>query len=137
VKRRWYWKAYFFLSVLLVAVGIGVPVSFLDETTVPEMVAVWAALPLYVVQLVGLYGFIYWRRVGYARLWQLVFAATVIETGWSFYSMADDMPAPGLDTRFVVIMSLVGAALLAPLLVALFFYAFRSRELWAGASLKA
>lgn len=98
----------------------------------PEMIAGWASFPLYVVQLIGLYGFIYWRRFGYARLWQVAFAATVIEIAWSFYSVADEMPdLSGFETPFLAIMVVAGAALMAPLLVALFIYAFRSRELWA------
>ena len=140
MQRRWYWKAYFFLGVfllaLLVVLLIGFSFYFPDEASAPEMVAGWVAMPMYFVQLFGLYGFVYWRRLGYARLWRLVFAATVLETAWSFYSAADDLPdLQGLDAWFYTGITLSGIALMAPLLVALFLYAFRSPRLWADANL--
>ncbi len=147
MQRRWYWKAYFFLSALLVALGVGFALvllvalvsgfsfEWLDESTVPEMIAGSAALPFYAVQLVGLYGFIYWRRFGYERLWQLVFAVTVIDMVWTIYSVTDDLPdLQGYETAFSVGMGLAGIILEAPLLVALFVYAFRSSTLWLTVS---
>jgi len=136
VQRRWYWKVYFFIAALPVVVAFGFSLYPGDEVAVSDVVAAWAALPFYIVQLLGLHGFIYWRRFGYERLWQLVFAATVIETAWTFYSMGDDLPdLEGYETGLLAFMAVGGTALTAPLLVALFIYAFRSSRLWAEADL--
>lgn len=106
------------------------------ETAPSDIVVEWISLPFYIVQLLGLYGFVYWRRFGYERLWQLVFAVTVIETVWTVYSVGDDLPdLEGYETGLLAVMAVGGTALMAPLLVALFIYAFRSSRLWAEASL--
>jgi hypothetical protein len=135
VQRRWYWKAYFFLGVLLLvltaAVLIGFPLFFKDEASAPEVIAGYAAFPFYTVQLIGLYGFVYWRRVGSERLWRVVFAITAIETAWNLYSLADDLPdLQGDETCFLVAVSVAGTALAVPMFIALFVYAFRSPALW-------
>jgi hypothetical protein len=140
MQRRWYWKAYFFLGVVLSASLVVLLAAFSyffpDKVFAPEMIAGSVSLPLYFVQLVGLHGFVYRRRSGYARLWQLVFAATVLETAWSFYSAADDLPdLHGFDAWFYAGFTLGWTALMTPLLVALFLYAFRSPRLWAEATL--
>jgi hypothetical protein len=135
MQRRWYWKVYFFLSAVLVIFAMGFSFYFMSETAAPDVIAGWVALPFYVVQLIGLHGFIYWRRFGYARLWQLVFAVTVIETVWTFYSVGDDLPdLEGYETG-LAFMAIGGTALMAPMLVALFIYAFRSPRLWAEVDL--
>jgi hypothetical protein len=140
MQRRWYWKLYFFLGVLLTALMVvllvGFSLYFPEQASALEIVSGWVALPLYVVQLIGLYGFVYWRRFGYERLWQLIFAATVIETVWTFYSVGDDLPdLEGYETGLLAFTAVAGTALTAPLLIALFIYAFRSSRLWAEANL--
>src|SRR3954471_18910897 len=105
MQRRWYWKAYFFLSASMVVLAIGFYLYPGYETAPSDIVAEWASMPFYIVQLVGLYGFIYWRRVGHAKLWQLVFGVTVIEDVWTVYSFGDDLPdLRGFETGLLAIM---------------------------------
>jgi hypothetical protein len=131
VQRRWYWKAYFFLSASMMALAIGFYLYPGYETAPSDIVAEWVSLPFYVVQLLGLYGFIYWRRFGHERPWRLVFAATVIEDIWTVYSFWSDLPDVQSEAGLFAIMVVTATALMAPALVALFIYAFRSPRLWA------
>ncbi len=135
MRRRWYWKVYFVLIGALTVSGIGLSFYYPGETASLDRIAEWASVPMYAVQLVGLFGFIHWRRIGSPLLWKFVFAATVLEFVWASYEMAletsvfssDDLP-------FFLSMAFGGIALLLPLLVALYIYAFRSQELWVKAS---
>ena len=114
------WSLMFFLS---------------EETTAIEDIVGWAALPIYLVQLVGLFGFVYWRRIGSALLWKLVFAVTILDLLWQGYSFAIDAAGfADTGTGIFVIMLIVAAAIYLPLLAALYLYAFRSDNLWARAS---
>jgi hypothetical protein len=131
--RRWYWKVYLAVMVVLTAAAIGVSLYYRKEAASYYGVADWASLPMYVVQLVGLFGFIYGRRIGSPLLWKLVFAATVLEQAWMVYETATDVgPLSFDDLPIIAAMAVIGAVIYLPLLVALFIYAFRSPALWAG-----
>jgi hypothetical protein len=55
---------------------------------------------------------------------------------WTVYSVGDDLPdLEGYETGLLAFMAVGGTALMAPLLIALFIYAFRSSRLWAEANL--
>jgi hypothetical protein len=87
-----------------------------------------------VVLVIGFY--LYPGRFGYEKLWQLVFGVTVLETAWTAYSFGNDLPdLQGFEAGFLAVMAVVGTALMAPMLAALFIYAFRSPRLWADANL--
>ena len=103
-----------------------------EETTAIEDIAQWAGLPMYLVQLVGLFGFVYWRRIGSALLWKLVFAVTILDLLWQGYSFAIDAAGfTDTGTGVFVTMLVVVAAIFLPLLAALYLYAFRSDDVWA------
>jgi hypothetical protein len=135
MRRRWYWKMYFILMAALTVGGAGLSFYHWNETASLDRLAEWASLPLYIVQLVGLFGFIYWRRIGSSLLWKLVFGATVLELVWAAYEMAvETSPLFSDDLSFFLAMAVGGIVLLLPLLVALYIYAFRSRVLWVQAT---
>ena len=132
MTRRWYWKLYLLVMAVLTIAGWGLMFFLTEETTAIEDIAQWAGLPMYLVQLVGLFGFVYWRRIGSALLWKLVFAVTILDLLWQGYSFA--IEAAGFAdtvTGVFVIMLIVAAAVLLPLLAALYLYAFRSDDVWA------
>jgi hypothetical protein len=138
VKRRWYWKVYFFFLAAQMVLTIGFSLYYLEDATALDAIAEWAVFPLYAVQLLGLYGFIYWRRFANAMLWRLVFVASIVEaaqTSWVVYSMPDSLPdIPAFGSWIFLATALVVAVLIVPLLVGLFLYAYRSAALWATAS---
>lgn len=107
-----------------------------SESTDYDLFVDWAALPLYVVQLVGLFGFVYARRIGWALLWRIVFAASVLELGWTLYLLFEDLPEAGESfwpyASAAGVMSLAIAAMMVPMLVALYRYGFRTPELWTN-----
>src|SRR5262245_33658376 len=86
--RRTWWKVYFFLVLALTIGGVGLALFF-DEG---KETAWWERvyIPLYIIQLVGLFGFVFWRRLGVAAVWQLVFLVSVAYEGWNLFSMASD-----------------------------------------------
>jgi glucose-6-phosphate-specific signal transduction histidine kinase len=140
MQRRWYWKLYLLLgtlfSVLLVTLVFWFFLRFPEEASAPAVLLVCAGFPFYIVQLAGLYGFVYWRRVGSERLWRLVFAVTAIETALNLHSLIDSVyDLGGGETALFLIVSLTGTALVVPLFLALFIYAFRSPRLWAEVNL--
>ena len=132
MTRRWYWKLYLLVMAVLTIAGWGLMFFLTEETTAIEDIAQWAGLPMYLVQLVGLFGFVYWRRIGSALLWKLVFAVTILDLLWQGYSFA--IEAAGFadtGTGVFVFMSIVVLAFFLPLLAALYLYAFRSDDVWA------
>lgn len=131
-KRR-FWKAYFFLMVALTVSGFVLPLAFPAD---PEHQAfddlVW--VPLYLAQLVGLFGFAYWRAIGTRRIWQWIFGATVLETAWMVYGFVSEAPPSELGSFFAIGLALTIMPLVALLFWALFSYAFRAPDLWAKAT---
>jgi len=92
---------------------------FSQEITSIERIAEWAVLPMYLVQLVGLFG------------WKLVFAVTILDLLWAGYSLSIDGAA--FANTGGAVFAFIMAAIYLPLLAALYIYAFRSGNLWARA----
>jgi hypothetical protein len=135
MRRWWYWKVYFILMAALTVAGTGLSLHYWDETSSLDRIAGWASLPMYIVQLVGLLGFIYWWRIGSSLLWKFVFGATVLELVWVTCEIAlETRSLSGDDLPFFVSMAVGSTVLLLPLLVALYIYAFRSQVLWIEAT---
>jgi hypothetical protein len=131
--RRWYWKAYLVLIAALTVGGIALSIMWWEDTPVLDRITDWISLPMYIVQVVGLSGFIYFRRIGSLLLWKLVFAGTVLEFGWAAWQMIEHSEEfSGFGTAFAVGMPLTIALASVPMLIALYIYAFRSQALWAS-----
>ncbi|MGH8223544.1 MAG: hypothetical protein ACREQZ_11280 [Woeseiaceae bacterium] len=91
-------------------------------------------LPLYLAQLIGLFGFAYWRAIGTRRIWQWIFGATVLETAWMVHGFVTEIPPSELGSFFMIGVAATIVPLLALLFWALFSYAFRAPGLWAKAT---
>jgi hypothetical protein len=131
--RRIWWKAYFFLALALTIGGVGLALFFGEgkETAWWERIYI----PLYVIQIIGLFGFVFSRRLGVAALWQLVFLASVAHEAWNLSSMASDSELRG-SAHAGLLLSTIAASLVLqlPMLIGLFLYGFRCKGLWHGAS---
>ncbi len=129
-QRPW-WKAYFFFAVIITAIGIAASFVFADE-----MAMIWPEyffFVLYVIQIVGLFGFVYRRRIANPIIWQWVFLATVAYELWNVYQTATDTdPASSLPVLFAAI-AIAAYLTQAPMWFGLFHYGFRCRELWQRA----
>ena len=134
MTRRWYWKLYLLVMAVLAIAGWGLMFFLSEEITAIEDIAGWAALPMYLVQLVGLFGFVYWRRIGSPLLWKLVFAVTILDLLWNYSLEIEAAGFADTGTGVFVIMLIAVAASYLPLLAALYIYAFRSDNLWVRAS---
>ena len=132
MRRRW-WRAYFYLMLVLTVVGLGLP--FFIESDRETAWWEWLYFPLYAVQIVGLFGFVYWRRLGVPLVWQVAFLASLIYEVWDLFQMSTDPELKGTDYAGFL-ASTVGVTLLlqVPMLIALFLYGYRSKELWHGAT---
>jgi hypothetical protein len=132
MRRKW-WKAYFFLALALTLVVLALPFLVDESRETPWWE--WMYVPLYVVQIVGLFGFVFWRRLGVPPVWQVVFLASIAYEIWDLFSMATD---PDLKTTdhagFLMTMVAATLVLQVPMLVGLFLYGFRCKELWHGAT---
>ena len=131
-KRR-LWKSYFFLMVALTIGGYILPYFVSAESSGEEFEDL-VLIPLYVAQLVGLFGFAYWRAIGTRRIWQWIFGATVLETAWMLYGFVTESPQSELGSSFMIGLAVTIVPLLALLIWALFSYAFRAPDLWAKAT---
>jgi hypothetical protein len=135
MPQRWYWKAYLVFFASLTMGGLGLSFYWWEETASFDRIAEWLSLPMYLVQLAGLIGFIYWRRIGSALLWKFVFAVTILELGWAMYEISGHTdPFSTADATFLVATAVIGIAMFLPLLIALYKYAFQSGELWVKAT---
>jgi hypothetical protein len=131
MKRKW-WKAYFFVVLALTIFGLVIPLFADEERKVAWWE--WVYIPVYLVQIVGLFGFVFWRRIAAPTVWQFVFVAGVVYEIWELYSMATGPELPGDYAGFLA-STIVGTLVLQiPLWIGLFLYGFRCRELWRGAT---
>jgi hypothetical protein len=131
--QRRFWKGFFFLMVVLTIGGYALPFLYPEEIGQNEFQDL-ALLPLYLAQLVGLFGFAYWRAIGTRRIWQWIFGATVLETAWMTHGFLSESPPSELGSVFVIGLAATLIPLLALFLWALFSYAFRATHLWAKAT---
>ena len=131
--RRGWWKLYFFLALAMTVAAIALP-FFFDNSATPWWD--WLYVPLYVFQIVALFGFVYWRRIALPRLWQLLFIATIAYEAWNIYATATDPELTanmqGLSGVHMFMLPVFGIVyfLQIPLWIGLYLYAFRCQELW-------
>jgi hypothetical protein len=129
MHRNW-WKAYFFLALAIAVAIMALPLYVYEEGPSTDW-RDWMDVPLYMMQLIGLFGFAYWRRIGAPVVWQIVFLGSLAYSGWSWFSMATDPDLLNAGHEALIVLSILGSLLLeAPLLIALFLYGFKCRALW-------
>jgi len=129
--KRFWWRAYFFLMLVLTVIGIGF-VPFVFESSESSWLD-WVFYPLCLAQLAGLYGFVYSRPLAVPLVWRATLVATLIYEAWNMISTAlEDVASPGLLAAMVGV-SVSVLLLQAPMFVAIYRYGFKSGELWRGA----
>jgi hypothetical protein len=130
--HRGWWKAYFFVALAITTVGLAFP-FFLPEQ--PEMAWwEWSYIPLYVLEVVGLFGLAFWRRLAVPIIWQIVLVASVLYELRNVYVMFTDDDLTRQSGSFTLFM-MVGIFLFqAPMWAGLYLYGFRCKELWRGAT---
>ncbi|MGQ0511863.1 MAG: hypothetical protein ACT4P9_14770 [Betaproteobacteria bacterium] len=135
--QRLFWKGFFFLMAGLTIGSYVLPFLYPTEMGENETQD-FALLPLYIAQLIGLFGFAYWRAIGTRRIWQWIFGATVLETAWMTYGFLSESLSESSPSEPGSFFMIGLAATIFPLLVlffwALFSYAFRAPHPWAKAT---
>ena len=134
MNRRW-WKAYFLVALILTAGGF--VFSWFADIEWGMRWWEWLFVPLYALQIFALYCFAFWHRVGVRRGWKLLFVASVLYEIWCLVelTMTPELESISQAQGFFLASTIGGTlAIQMPMLVALFLYAFRSEELWHGAT---
>src|SRR5882672_6424860 len=126
MKWHRFWKGYFFLMVAMTMGSLVLP-FFVPPEDRPDGYEDLVLLPLYIAQLVGLFGFAYSRAIGTRRIWQLVFGATVLEQAWVLYGFVTAVQPPELGSSFVIGLAAILMPLLILLCIGLYSYAFREK----------
>src|SRR5689334_5242698 len=133
MRRRWFWVAFLVLAVVVALNAILTPL-LLRPVREQYVWWQWAYIPLLVLQLVGLYGYVFARRIGIRRVWQVAFVISVPYAIWSVYSPTGNPTFSDRSATFWAATIAVGLIVEVPMLVGLFRYGFRSRDVWDSAT---
>jgi len=120
-KKQFAWWYYFWLLVVLIVTS---PIFF-------EAIEDWLHWALAVPSLVGLWGYLRRRPLGRRYLWIGYFCLLIIDllARWLFGPSVEIPPEFRLAFSVVIV---VCSALVIPLYIALWRYAFRSPDVWRG-----
>ena len=133
MKPRWWWLAFFALNVIVALIAIATPL-LLEPVREQYVWWQWAYVPLLVLQSVGLFGYVFSRRVGFPRIWQFAFVISVPYALWGLYSPTLNATFAGRSAGFWVATIAFGLVLEVPMLIALFRYGFLSKDVWNRAT---
>ena len=86
---------------------------------------------LLIVGLVGVYGFMQAIPIGVPAFWQAFFVVFLVFTAVQHFLPKTQQLLRERGAKAVVIATVVGILLLAPMFVAVGLYAFQSAALWA------
>ena len=116
------WKVYFWF---MVASNAGFLWKVISRPTL--MYAIDAAFNA--LTLVALYGFCFNRKLGFQKYWKVAFFIAVIQA--VFFSMKEIFSEMiRLDLSAVIVGVIIGLALIVPIYVAMYLYAFKSDDIW-------
>lgn len=128
VTRALWWKIYFWF--VLIAQSIYMVSILVAPTAMEVKTSDYFDSLIYIGVLLGLYGFVYCKRILTKKVWQFFFPLllfwdiwfTVIDGDWNEWLQA------GLP--MMMIMVSVISVLMIPQYIALFRYGFREQALW-------
>lgn len=124
-NRKVWWKIYLWLMVVLLVVVVGFDVY---DKNPPSAIDILDYLT-WIFSLVGVFGFAYNRAILSQDLWRVWLPVVIAWDVWiaarEYYSEPID-----LDLVTLVILSIIIGALALPEYVALFFYGYRSQQIW-------
>lgn len=129
--RRRGWTVYLWIIAPLTAVSL----AYLWLTGNPRLLDLADLLSI-VAGLAGLYGYAYRKRIGDVRFWRAFAPGVVV---WDLVLNSVLVPA-GLAYQHPDVLNqsqgelVLGLVINLPIYVALFLYAYRSADLWAGES---
>lgn len=135
VRRSKFWRAYFFLLAFLMIAIYAVPYVpwFFPPLEFAPDGKDFGHFALTIVELFGLYGFAYSRRLGGRAVWRVVFAVSVLLAAYSAYMLLAETDAETRDmfsSPMFLAIGFVSFGLFIPLWIALFRYAWTDRQLW-------
>ena len=130
VRESIWWKIYFVACALLTLFAF-ISIAFIDAISMSVYdyidTAVW------LIAMVGLFGFVFSIRIGYSRMWIILFF--IVLANGLFYTIV--LPAAGIP-RFGEVTQLdiwysVDIAFSLVLWWALYLYSFKRENLWINA----
>lgn len=126
VRARW-WRFYFYFALVLTAASI--TVGFWGNDEIHNQWWEWGYIPLYLLQAVALFGFVYWRPIGSVSFWKALFLITVAYEIWNAYDMLTSwvpLATPVVASTVLLLVYFVQI----PLWYGNFLYGFRCTGLW-------
>ena len=126
-KSKYIWKIYFWLFFVITSL------SFLDALFHPQDQRAWVlAIDFIVYPLIicGVYGFAYNKRVFFKKLGPMVLIVGVLWDGYMLYELTTEIILEGESSYIVVGFLMVILPLVALQYFALYFYSYRSEEIW-------
>ena len=124
------WIIYFWLIALLVVVSAAARVYLYFTREIVTFYDLIESL-ISLVAIVGLYGFAYQTPLSATMFWKIVWFLLLLSWIWSFFGVKniEMIEKVGLanGTAIFALTSMIGI----PALVGLFFYSFRSENLWS------
>ncbi|MFC1480123.1 hypothetical protein ACFL5Y_01600 [Candidatus Omnitrophota bacterium] len=111
------WKAYFFFMVFLFMANL------LDVVMKPQLIGV-IGVPLNLASLVALFGFSFRKTILIKRFWQAAFVLCILN---EVYSVIETFRRYTFSTK-LLLASILFLAILVPIYIAMFLYAFRRKK---------
>ena len=134
MKRHWFWQYYFYFSILsFVLLYLGAP--FFYEGWLSEAID-WASLILEFFALVGVFGYVFLRRIGTSFFWKAIFIANLIDYSIFVCSMIFDdvlviLEVPYFSYLMIILIIIFTFIFSVPLWLTLYRYGFRCQDIWA------
>lgn len=127
-RSRTGWKIYFWFVATLLALKY-ISFFFLDESFYQ-----YFTRPIPIVPLAGLYGYAYQKRIIGAIFWKIwLFLILILEV--VYHITAGRKILSQHDIVLAIMLRSVLFLIMVPEYIALYFYAFKSRELWESGAL--
>ena len=137
-KMRKFWKIYFFLMIGIMAIEFVMRLYF-SSWFMNELylsICNQGELLIALISLVGMYGFIYKKKIISNIFWIVFFILVALYSIWDIYldvqlnSKLNNMYPTEPDILESIIDFFLNYILGLPLYIGLFIYGFRSKEIW-------
>ena len=124
VSRSLWWKLYYVFYLFLILLSI-VAVVFGDQIDLLDFINTFVSI----VASLGLYGYVFSRKIFVRRIWFPVFIVFLLSDATSVLLAGGDFPA-GLDRSYFLTILALTWLMSVPAYVALFHYSKQKHRVW-------
>ena len=106
-------------------------VSFFVAGTIYFSNSNWFDLLVSIIGCIGLYGFVFKKRIVSKEIWKIFLFAIIVTLFWDAYNFIAGIPLSQSEIEFIdFLFSAIGFLVFIPFCVGIFMYGFKSNELW-------